>query len=498
MGVRTTSTVLSSRKVISPQTSIMNTTILINKNNTIYSTKLTLSKHQSTPLIWSSTGKMNATFSFPIVSSTATNFYSSLERSPKIHLSITVVENSSVFSTSSNLSSNTLTFTSSTYYNSTSLGRDDSVRTVASVYSPTSALSYVTLHVSTGPVIHSTSQVLPDPSSSIDLLPSPSTSAILASLTFGKSTTPFSLVSSSRSSFESSIATFPSRRSSLSSTTLITGTFTSFSASMVVQTKSGGISTITSSHESFTPQKMSFSSTPLPVRKSSLNFTSSSMFLKTSSMNISPKSLQTTIVRPTPSQKSTLTLNASGMSKTSSTTISSRGVVPSSSTNEPIIIFLEFNGKLVVSPNSSSNDDYYNFKKLAGTIESILDEALKSVNGYIYSKVLTITPRDNKSKFDCIFKLFIRQPSTETAATLHEKIKKYNETNGFGEFMLLSVETGPIASKKPPIEASTQEKLYLWAYIVIGALGVFCLLFLVAFIFTWVCSFLTLYIIMYY
>ena len=97
-----------------------------------------------------------------------------------------------------------------------------------------------------------------------------------------------------------------------------------------------------------------------------------------------------------------------------------------------------------------------------------------------------------------MFKLFIRQPSTETAATLHETIKKYNETNGFGEFMLLSVETDPIASKKPSTEAPTQEKLYLWAYIVIGALGVFCLLFLVAFIFTWVCSFLTLYIIMYY
>ena len=42
-------------------------------------------------------------------------------------------------------------------------------------------------------------------------------------------------------------------------------------------------------------------------------------------------------------------------------------------------------GKLVVLPKSLSNEYSNNLKKLAGSIEKILNEALKVVNGYFYS-----------------------------------------------------------------------------------------------------------------
>ena len=112
-------------------------------------------------------------------------------------------------------------------------------------------------------------------------------------------------------------------------------------------------------------------------------------------------------------------------------------------------------GKLVVLPKSLSNEYSNNLKKLAGSIENILNEALKVVNGYFYSKVLLITAQENQSKFDCTFKIFIRQPSSETTSTALERIKEYNN-NGFGQFTLDSVKTSVSGNK-----LSTKERLYL-------------------------------------
>jgi hypothetical protein len=198
----------------------------------------------------------------------------------------------------------------------------------------------------------------------------------------------------------------------------------------------------------------------------------------------SPRSSSITFVRPTPSEKQTLPTKSSE-AKISSSTITK--MAPSSAANVLNYIFLKFDGKLIVSPQSSYKAEYISFKKLAGSIESILDKALQQVNGYIYSKILIITRRDDESKFVCTFKVFLTKPSSETAATLQEKINKYNETNGFGEFTLHSVETSD-ASNQP----STEERLHTWAIIVIAALGVLCLLFLAAFIYAQVCRFVTL------
>ena len=75
-----------------------------------------------------------------------------------------------------------------------------------------------------------------------------------------------------------------------------------------------------------------------------------------------------------------------------------------------------------------------------------------------------------------MFQVFIRKPSNETADSLREKIHKYNESAGFGDFFLHSVETSAYSS------SCTEEKIYLWVIIVIAVLGVLCLLLLAALI----------------
>lgn len=146
-------------------------------------------------------------------------------------------------------------------------------------------------------------------------------------------------------------------------------------------------------------------------------------------------------------------------------------------------IFIEFNGKLVVSLNSLRRKDENDFNELSRSLEDILDEAITPVDGYLYTKVLTIKTRDYndlyESTFECVFKVFIRKPSSETAASLERKIIKHNETGGFGRFVLFSVEISFLNMEN---ESVTKERLYLWAIIVIAVLGVLCLLCFGAFI----------------
>ncbi|CAB4006347.1 Hypothetical predicted protein [Paramuricea clavata] len=292
------------------------------------------------------------------------------------------------------------------------------------------------------------------------------------------------------------ISSSPPRSSSFSSSTLFPSTLTLFSTSMVV-TKTIGNTTITPSSRELSADHLSSFTKEIPSTSSVSAMFSTSQGVLSSSTNLlsspmegnsnltihsstliaspSPRSSSMTFVRPTPSQKQTLPTKSSE-AKISSSTITK--MAPSSAANVLNYIFLTFDGKLIVSPKSSYKAEDINFKELAGSIESILDKALQQVNEYIYSKILIIKPRDDESKFVCTFKVFLTKPSSETAATLQEKINKYNETNGFGEFTLHSVETSD-ASNQP----CTEERLYMWAIIVIAALGVLCLLFLAAFIY---------------
>ena len=270
------------------------------------------------------------------------------------------------------------------------------------------------------------------------------------------------------------------RPTSLFSSSLNSFTVHTFSTSEVPTTNKPVVTTITSYRESST---ISLSSPPQEIIVSRSHETTLSpiisstprLLMTSSSNNSSLRSTEITTARSVQSRIPTL--------RTTKTTI--KNLASSSSIKVLQNIFLEFDGKLVVSPKSSSNEYYNNFKKLSGSIESILDEALKEVNGYIYSKVLSINTRENKSKFECFFKLFLRQPSSETASTLLMKIKKYNETEGFGQFTLHSV-----ATSVPYDQSSSKESLYLWAIVVIAVLGALCLVLLAAFVCTRVCSLL--------
>ena len=482
-----TSTALSSEKTSSFQF-MMSTTNPLNKTNFQYSTSALLqptsSKLPSTPS--STVRNIRAAFS---------SYSHSPTKSSEMFVSSTSVVNSFVFATSSNFSFPTTLFMSSTFHkvsNSSSTDsltsssrRSNSVAATSSINSSTAELTNTTSHFSLPPTMFSTYQGVH--SSSTHLLSSPMEGN--ATLTIHSST----LISSS-----------PPRSSSFSSSTLFTSTLTPFSTSMVV-TKTIGNTTITSSRESSADHLSSFTkeipstssvsamfSTSQGILSSSTNLLSSPMegnstltiHSSTLIASHSPRSSSITFVRPTPSEKQTLPTKSSEANISSSTITK---MAPSSAANVLNYIFLKFDGKLIVSPKSSYKAEYISFKKLAGSIESILDKALQQVNGYIYSKILIITPRDDESKFVCTFKVFLTKPSSETAATLQEKINKYNETNGFGEFTLHSVETSD-ASNQP----STEERLYTWAIIVIAALGVLCLLSSAAFIYAQVCRFVTL------
>ena len=480
-----TSTALSSGKTSSFQL-MMSTTNPLNKTNFQYSTSALLqptsSKLPSTPS--STVRNIHAAFS---------SYSHSPTKSSEMFVSSTSVVNSFVFATSSNFSFPTTSFMSSTFHkvsNSSSTDsltsrRSNSVAATSSINSSTAELSNTTSHFSLPPAMFSTYQSVH--SSSTHLLSSPMEGN--ATLTIHSST----LISSS-----------PPRSSSFSSSTLFTSTLTPFSTSMVV-TKTIGNTTITSSRE-LSADHLSYFTKEIPSTSSVSAMFSTSQGVLSSSTNLlsspmegnstltihsstliashSPRSSSITFVRPTPSEKQTLPTKSSEANISSSTITK---MAPSSAANVLNYIFLKFDGKLIVSPKSSYKAEYISFKKLAGSIESILDKALQQVNGYIYSKILIITRRDDESKFVCTFKVFLTKPSSETAATLQEKINKYNETNGFGEFTLHSVETSD-ASNQP----STEERLYTWAIIVIAALGVLCLLSSAAFIYAQVCRFVTL------
>ncbi|XP_028414399.1 uncharacterized protein LOC114537547 isoform X2 [Dendronephthya gigantea] len=185
--------------------------------------------------------------------------------------------------------------------------------------------------------------------------------------------------------------------------------------------------------------------------------------------------------------KSSITLSQDRLLKSSKTIIQRVTSSSSSVAQNNIGYFWEVDGILFLSPKKSSSKEYNdlrkknNYKKLGDAIEKILDAALTSVSDYIYSKVLVITSKDNsyRIQYECMFKLVLKKSSSETASTLKEKIKNYNDTYGFGEFVLHSVQT----SVDSP-ETSPESTLSLWAIIVIAVLGSVCLLLLIAFIYT--------------
>ena len=295
-----------------------------------------------------------------------------------------------------------------------------------------------------------------------------------SSSTFVKSTSlsssPFhsSSITTSHSSSYSLSATMNSTRLPTSSSTMMAPTTTTFviatsmlngETSSVYLSSTTDYSTLSNVHTE--PLSQTVSSNPSPLMTSSRDATSLKS-TEIATVGLSPPG--------TPSMKS------SELKKTVSSTTKKTASSSSSKMSEKI---LEFDGKLVVTPLSNENNNH--LKKLAASIENMLDMALKAVNGYFYSKVLLITKRENQSKFECTFKLFMRQPSSETAFTLLERIKEYNQTNGFGQFTLNLVETSVPCNKLNKL--STEDRLYLWAIIVIAALGVLCLVFFVAFVY---------------
>ena len=431
---------------------------------------------QSTTFFPSPTRRKTVTFS--IASPTQTSFFTAAN--PSLYLS----RSSEIFSAFPNNSLNSVDFSSyatsilssatSAFSSSTSVLTLQSSKTSVpptsrSIHSPASTFSSSTLHLTGTFVKYSTSPKISTSSTgiSISFKWKVSTTAISLS-TFKKSSSTFVRSTSLSSSpfYSSSITTSHLSSSLLSSTMNFTSLPTSSSTIIDPTTKTSLSSTTdysTLSHSHTEPLSQTVSSNPSLLMPSSRD-TTSLKSTKITTVGLSP--LGTLIL---PSMKS------SELKKTPSSTTKT---TTSSSSSKVLEKILEFDGKLVVTP--LSNDYNNNLKKLAHSIELILDEALKAVNGYSYSKVLLITPQENQSKFDCTFKLFIRQPSSETASTLLERIKKYNKTKGFGQFTLHSVETSVPCSNK----LYTGDRLYLWAIIVIATLGVLCLVFFVAFVYT--------------
>ena len=350
-------------------------------------------------------------------------------------------------------------------------------------------LSSSTLHLSGTLVKHSTSPNLSFSSTGILFSFKSSVLTIPVSLLAVKNSSSTFVKSSSVSGspfYSFSITTSHLSSSSLSATMNFTSLPASSSPIMASTTKTSGIST-SSDYLSSSTEKTYTTFSHSHTESLSQTFSSNPLPLKTSSSDTSSlKSAYITTVGPPPSGSHILpSMKSSEMIMTKMVSSTTKKTASWSSAQVLEGIFLEFDGKLVVTP--LSNEFNNNLKKLAASIEIILDKALKAVNGYFYSKVLLITAREHESKFDCTFKLFMRQPSSETTSTLLERIKKYNKTNGFGQFTLHSVETSVPCNRKLP----TEERLYLWAIIVIAALGVLCLVLLVAFVCTRVCTFLT-------
>ena len=268
-----------------------------------------------------------------------------------------------------------------------------------------------------------------------------------------KSATVFSLVKSSRSSA------------------------VSISTTILAQTKLTGTTAMTSGLKSSTAN--------ISVASSQSSFQTPSLKLSILSQSKILKSLKIITVRPSLSEQFISRTKTSQMkSHNTLTKISSFNTKEAAVSSASVInnIFIQFDGKLVLSPKSSFKKKH-NLKIFADSIESVLDTALNQANGFLYSKVLVIT-QSNEDKYDCMFQIIMRKSTLETAATLQEKINTFNQTNGFGHFMLHSVETRVLSSH----DSSAETSLYLWAIIVIVALGVLCFLLLVAFICTQVCS----------
>ena len=227
-----------------------------------------------------------------------------------------------------------------------------------------------------------------------------------------------------------------------------------------------------------------FHSSHLTQTKSSISLVS---YLKSSSTTIfsnktSPSIEFTKATQTNKSVSNTKSRTFTELTKTSLRTSINEVVVTSSIITNTKISLMEFNGMLIVSLKLSFKKNYQNLTELAYQIEIVLDEALRQSVGYVSSKILLISRGDEKSKFKCTFKIYIRKPSSETASTLKERIKKYNQTNGFGKFMLHSLETSGSND-----ESVTEEKLYLWAIITIAVLAFLCMLILIAFLCTVVC-----------
>ena len=268
-----------------------------------------------------------------------------------------------------------------------------------------------------------------------------------------KSATHFSLVKSSRSSA------------------------VSISTTILAQTKLTGTTAMTSGLKSSTAN--------ISVASSQSSFQTPSLKLSILSQSKILKSLKiTTVSSPLSEQFISGTKTSQMKSHNTLTKISSFNTKEAAVSSASVInnIFIQFDGKLVLSPKSSFKKKH-NLKIFADSIESVLDTALNQANGFLYSKVLVIT-QSNEDKYDCMFQIIMRKSTLETAATLQGKINEFNQTNGFGHFILHSVETRDLSSH----DSSAETSLYLWAIIVIAALGVLCFLLLVAFICTQVCS----------
>ena len=379
---------------------------------------------------------------------------------------------SSVFE-SANFSSPAKPFTSSILLDVSSLLASDSTAlgpnystsaTSLMPRSPTMSTSSNKLHLSTSSVMSPIQTI-----SSVSLLASPrgphssvaTSAAHVPSSQYSsvsKSATDFSLVKSSRSSA------------------------VSISTTILAQTKVTGTTAMTSGLKSSTAN--------ISVASSQSSFSQSSQStpsLKLSILSQSKilKSLKMTTVRPSLSEQFISGTKTSQMkSHNTLTKISSFNTKEAAVSSASVInnIFIQFDGKLVLSPKSSFKKKH-NLKIFADSIENVLDTALNQANGFLYSKVLVIT-QSNEDKYDCMFQIIMRKSTSETAATLQGKINSFNQTNGFGHFMLHSVETKVLSSD----DSSAETSLYLWAIIVIAALGVLCFLLLVAFICTQVCS----------
>lgn len=312
-------------------------------------------------------------------------------------------------------------------------------------------------------------------------MPHFSTSPVMSTITVSLLTSP----RERHSSVATSTAHVPSRQFSsfgISTTLLLLvkssqSSAVSFSATFPARTKV----TMTSSPKSSTANTSA--ATSLVLLQSSPQTLSLRLTISPHSNTL--ESLKITTVKPSLSDQSNLHSKTSQVKSHNTLT-----KISSSDTKQPLLssvsvinnILVQFDGKLVVSPKLSFKKEH-DLKIFADSIEGVLNEALNEVNGFVYSKVLVIT-QNNEDMYDCLFQIVMRKPSSETGATLQERISKFNETNGFGQFMLHFVETRISASH----DSSPKASLYLWAIIVIAALGVICFLLLVAFIYTRVCN----------